>query len=850
MLWRVRLFDGPLLESSSGQEVRRFRSRKVGALLAYLALHLGRQCAREELALAIWPETDDPLIVANRLRVTLASLRRQLEPTGVPFGSVLDASVPGLISLRAEAVSCDVREFEIAVQSGLMDVASNLVQGELLPGFYDDWAVLERHRLDALVEQLPSRRLPEPAITASSTRSSFPLPLYLTRFFGRELELEHLTALLKANRLVTITGPGGTGKTRLAVQTAHQLDSATLFVALADVNGGDDVAAAILNSLHVSPSVGADLADQLISFLVNRGPLRLILDNAEQVVEGVAQICLRLLGSVPELSILVTSRQRLDVAGEALLPLAPLATPDPHVSFNDLPDSPAVALFIDRARNARPDFVFAPRHREAMLRICALLEGMPLALELAAARIIAQTPSTIQRTLEEGLTDLASRQRGLSPRHQSLRASIQGSFDLLSVELQAFFGCLSAFRGGWTLEAAQAVTGCASAEEFLEELVTRSLVMPREEDGTIRYYFLESIRQFASETLDEGIVADLSERHRVYFLELAARASEDDILSLRTLDREQDNLILSLKEGANQQDEIFLDGLAGALTYGHVRGLHRTFLPWAEYGFTAVSASPDVATRTRLLSACYYVVSYLGMIDLILAIGEALRSEGLTHKYQPALVLGELVLAYRESLLENHEASRTKILEALDRARQTGDKSLIWKSLRIAGFVLCNAASQQSDVDRTIALAKDSEELLRECLAMLPANSSHITFTRMTLSYALDKLGRRREAYRQLKLAQCTAVEHGMRSMLIFALRSEFLFALSIGNAEYAAQLYGAFLENMEFTGYNAYDERTSSDASAVELIEQLGKVRADKLVAVGRRKPIAEFTGFSLTFP
>src|SRR5579871_2335697 len=222
-MWRVRLFGGPVLEDAHGNRVRRFRSQRVAALLAYLCLHLGRPCGREEIEAALWPEENEHQVLSNRLRFTLASLRRQLEPPGTPFGSVLDVESPGQIRLRAETVWCDAAAVERALLSGERAEAVSLINGVLLPGFYDEWILDARTRFESLGDDLGadpahSVRLTVKAVAASAP--AFParrLPLYLTRFFGRETERQRLQELVAENRLVTVTGPGGIGKTRLAV---------------------------------------------------------------------------------------------------------------------------------------------------------------------------------------------------------------------------------------------------------------------------------------------------------------------------------------------------------------------------------------------------------------------------------------------------------------------------------------------------------------------------------------------------------------------------------------------------------------------------------------------------------
>ena len=295
-IWRLRLFDGPALEDVSGMLVRRFRSQRVGALLAYLGLNLDRPCPREVLCDALWPE-EDLEVASNRLRVTLASLRRQLEPVGVSYGTVLDVGTPGSVVLRGSAVWCDVAACEQALQAGQHEEAALLVQKTLLPGYYDDWALTARERFEALRDELrdlrdvrgEAQRSGE-ASPAAAPASEVPpptkrLPLYLTRFFGRQAERQTLLEMVQANRLVTLTGPGGIGKTRLAVEAAAGMPGACIFVPLADLPSPDRVSEAILQALMISPQAQADPVAQLVEALQHRDPTLLILDNAEHLLD-------------------------------------------------------------------------------------------------------------------------------------------------------------------------------------------------------------------------------------------------------------------------------------------------------------------------------------------------------------------------------------------------------------------------------------------------------------------------------------------------------------------------------------------------------------------------------------
>lgn len=924
--WRVHLFDGPVLVAAGGAEVRRFRFHKAGALLAYLALRLGRPCPREELYEVLWPE-EDPHVVANRFRVTLASLRRQLEPAPLAYGTVLDVSEPGRVCLRVETVWCDAVACERAARAGRAGEAAHLLCGPLLPGYYEEWASQAREhfaalagnlqtvqadragtqvasdpsddvnsplettavaRLDAADSAAPAAAgvetaepLPETislclsaSLEESSSRAFLSLPLYLTRCFGREAETRQLVALVEQHRLMCITGAGGMGKTRLATETAPQIGLNSVFVALSDVTEENRVEEAVLRALRVSPASYADLGEQLIALLARRGAMLLILDNAEHLLEGIADLCLRLLSACPHLKILATSRQRLNVAGEAILPLSPLPAPPAHAPFAQIADMSTVALFVDRARLARPDWVLLPRHTDAVLHICRLLEGVPLALELAAARISAQTPSQIADELEVGLLTLKSRLRGVSARHRSLRAAIQGSFDLLAPPLQTFLARLSVFQGGWTPEAARMVTDCAQASAFLEELAAHSLSVLREAEGGegMRGVFLESIRQFAAEQLTDAERPTLERRHADYFLSLAAAVDEEDARTLHPLEAEQENLLRALQTGWEWTLPMLGEGLRGALLYGYMRGQQRVFLPWVERALEIAPRLPDSRLRVRLRVWCFQMLSYVGEVERGRSVGQQMEAEAQRDQDGYGQAEADLILSYVANRDGGWEAALQYSERALQQARRQGDTGLLCRCLRVRAWLLLAWTWSGADpgTQAVAVTLAESERLSRECLRVMPPQIMRGGMAHLTLASALRKTGRSAEAYQQVKAAQRFALAQGDQPTLSYCLQEESRAALAGGRCEYAAMLYGAFLEAQDRTGYlsekvpadtlpaetllpetnqdaaqNVHDKRDVHIER--ELIRQVGRERLDALIQMGRRLPPQRLAVFSL---
>ena len=393
---------------------------------------------------------------------------------------------------------------------------------------------------DAVVAPPP----PAPAAPSLPPPASVPaLPVMLTRFFGRQREQVHLEQMLQTpgTRLVTVLGPGGAGKTRLGIEVAHRmagiLPGRVWFVSLADLPDVGLLPSALLHALRLPSLAQADPLDQIAAAL-GAEPCLMVLDNFEHLLRereagknetparGSATLVRMLLERVPNLRCLVTSRQALRLGGEQEFALPPLTLPprDLPPTLEALLANESVALYVDRARLARPDFDLTLSNAAAVGALCRKLEGMPLALEMSAAWAKTMPPAKMLERLERQLDLLISRRNDLPPRHQSLRATIEWSYDLLTPELQEQFLRLAVFRGGWTLEAAEAVVG-RGALLWLTELQERSLIQVEEQAAEPRYRMLEILREFGQERLEEKrLLASIRVRHAEHYAAMAQEA--------------------------------------------------------------------------------------------------------------------------------------------------------------------------------------------------------------------------------------------------------------------------------------------------------------------------------------
>jgi predicted ATPase/DNA-binding SARP family transcriptional activator len=465
------------------------------------------------------------------------------------------------------------------------------------------------------------------------------LPSALTRFFGRETEIADLVRALSpaadgepgvggagANgaRLITLVGPGGCGKTRLALETARRLlapfDGAVWFVRLATAEDADQLINALAEALCPQRTAGACSPLDQVCAALGRHAALLVLDNLEQAAETAGQVVRSLLERSPGLRCLVTSRQRLNVEGEREVDVAPLPLPAETDSPEQALACPSLRLLLDRAQQVRANFALTPANAAALIALCRRLEGIPLAIELAAAWAASLTPNQILERLSERFELLVSRRKDLEERHRSLRATIAWSYEQLSATQQRLFAGLSVFQRGWTLPAAEAVCAPIDADDgtdaadstpslplldALEQLRERSLIIADYQGETVRFRMLQTLKEFAAVRLTEGEAQRLRARHAAYYLTLAEQAhmalvGPDQLTWLGALDAEQDNFRAALEWSLSKEGKVETGLLMfGALwRYWDVRcHLVEAEQWWSRLSAQAERASPAARAR-------------------------------------------------------------------------------------------------------------------------------------------------------------------------------------------------------------------------------------------------------------
>jgi predicted ATPase/DNA-binding CsgD family transcriptional regulator len=606
------------------------------------------------------------------------------------------------------------------------------------------------------------------------------LPVQLTSFIGRQRELAAIEQSLSAARLVTLTGVGGCGKTRLAVQLAGKISDhfpdGVYFVDLAPLRESDLVPQIVLEALGLHIASDQPLLEALLNFVRPKGAL-IVLDNCEHLIAACAQLAQQMLSYAPELHILATSREALAVAGERIYPLSGLAWPaftqgavrkgQSRLDFQELMGFDAIRLFVERASAILHDFTLTSDNVPAVVEICQRLDGLPLAIELASARLNVMTVREIADRLDDRFALLTSRQRtGLEARHHTLRAAIDWSYALLTAEERTLLRRLAVFAAGCSLDTARAV--CSGEEigegrilDLLSSLVDKSLVLAETTGKSqARYRLLETIREYALEKLDEADeAARLRDRHLDLFLVRAEEAAPKlndayQQLWLNWLESEHDNLRAALAWALESgQIEAGLRIAIAISRFWEIRGHVQEGMAWFERLLAQADERISLVVHAHALTYTSFMAMFLGDASAAtvygreaVALAEAAGDEGnpvlilalssldsgaraagdyqtafaigertiqlLRESSGPSFYLGMALLAHGDVAMElgHYENARAALEESLALAREAGDAFRIAHAFNSLG----DLARYQGNYAEAISAYENSVDLLRK----------------------------------------------------------------------------------------------------------------------------------------
>ncbi len=859
-------------------------SRPAQSLLAYLALHPGTPQRREKLAGLFWPDAAEANARSN-LRAALWRIRKSLEggPPAEP-GYLLVDEIALAFDPRADfwldAAALERRLDEGASAAELVEVVS-VYRGELLPGFYDEWVVLERERLQALFEHKMKRLLdrlvaeqrwsealelgerwialghtPEPAYRAlmaahaglgdlSSVAAAFQrcaealwrelgvepseetraqyegltraersahasvsaarpsaatpavrLPVPATPFVGREQELVEVGRILDDPdcQMLTLVGPGGIGKTRMALQAAARQAQAgaypdgVCFVPLAPLNSAQFIVSAMASALQFAFYGSADPKEQLFNHLRHKAAL-LVMDNFEHLLaagasaESGTELLSELVAFAPRLKLLVTSRERLNLQGEWLYELDGLDCPESERA-DGAESFGAVQFFAHSARRIRPNFVLSPATLPGVVRICRLAGGLPLAIELAAAWVRALSCDGIAAEMERQLDFLSSSMRDLPKRHHSLRAAFDHSWKLLSDDERRAFRRLSVFRGGCERQAAEQVAGASLA--LLSALTDKSLVR-RSDAG--RFELHELLRQYAHEKLSEAGETEAVHRwHRDWFLRLAEEAElglqgREQLNWLRRLEAERGNVRAALEWCMQTREAEPALRLAACMAGFWWR---RSYLTEAREWLDrvlALGAGAPASTRWKALFWAGLIRGDLGDRKQALALAEQSLSLSRQAGDPLGLAYSIALMGYQTHFAGDHERAEALLEQSLIRFREIGHQ---WGSAWTLLF-LADARMRQGKIEVAAALWEDCLVLSREL-----GDVWCIAFALGGLGDTARMQGDYRRAAELLREGLSLQLEHGNRMDATFALEALAILAAAQQQPRKAARLWGA----------------------------------------------------------
>lgn len=564
------------------------------------------------------------------------------------------------------------------------------------------------------------------------------LPQQLTRFIGRQREVAAVRSLFQQTRLVTLSGAAGIGKTRLALEVAAGLVNdyadGVHFMELGPVSDSELIPETVASTLRVREERGRSITQTLSDYLKQR-QLLLVLDNCEHVIDACAQITDTLLRAAPNLCVLTTSRESLGIGGETIFRVPPLSLPDPErpTDVTTLADHEAVELFVDRARAVKSAFSLTPANAASVAELCIRLEGIALAIELAASRVKVLSVQQIADRLGDRLNLLTGGSRTAAPRYQALAAAIDWSYNLLTEAEKTVFRRLSVFSGGWTLEAAESVCAGDGVDkddvlELLTGLIDKSLAVSDERDGHERYRFMVTIQEYAAKLLTQtNDAAPVSRAHADFFIAFALQSesklkSPEQKFWLERLTAEHDNIRAVLSWAATQDVALGLH-LAGALAdFWYLHGCWNEGRRWLSEMLALAPASAETAHRAKALNAAALIAQFQGdgraarsLVEQALAL-----SRQSNEARQTALALNTLAMITAE---HGDFASARKFLEeSLTIRRALDDTALVASTLNNLGVLACwqgEFGPAQSLFDESLAMAQKVGDRHRTALALL-----------------------------------------------------------------------------------------------------------------------------------
>ena len=598
-------------------------------------------------------------------------------------------------------------------------------------------------------EGLSAAAAGDPTPTPAPAGEALPpnnLPRQRTHFIGRERELAECARLLGDSRVLTLTGIGGCGKTRLALKLASGMlptfPDGVWFVDLAPVTDGSRVAEAVAAALGIREVAGTDLLASVCQHVAARRTL-IVLDNCEHVLDDACRVADGVLSAGVDVRLLITSREGLGLDGERLFPLRSLAVPSAQARLDAaaIRDYESVKLFVDRAQRVVPGFDVTPPNAAAVAEICRRLDGIPLALELAAARVKVLSIDQIRERLDDRFRLLTGGSRTAVPRHQTLQATIEWSFDGLTPGEQRLFRVLSVFSGGWSLSSLARVVGCAgdqgnddrdNADEFelldeLSRLVDKSLVVvDRRDEGVPRYSLLETVRQFALDRLREaGEIEAARRRHAAYFLSLVEQAyerrlTEEDRWSA-ALEADHDNIRAAVDFLRESDPERHLQMVGALAWFWQSRSHLKEGGEQLGAALRGTSADPVRATRARAMSGLAGLLAWQGNSEAAAAAGrDALQIwREVGNEREIALALEGA--GWADFVAGEDERAYATFNEYLRLQRATGDIHLIHRAIIAVGQLAVA-------LDRVDEARRCATDILEYCKVHPNTRSEHLAY--------------------------------------------------------------------------------------------------------------------------